>query len=156
MNKNLDLSIRSVRETDLKDLHAMVSALAQHHGDTPTTTIESLRRDLLVEPPWILGFIAEVNTQIVGYTLLCPMVQAHFGRRGMNIHHLFIKHEMRGRGIGTVLINNSIDKASALGCSFITVGTQLENITAQEVYLAAGFKRRHPSSAPQFIKLIAE
>lgn len=154
MKKNPDLSIRNVRETDLKDLHAMVSALAEYNGDTPTATIESLRRDLLGEAPWILGFIAEVKTQIIGYTLLCPMIQAHFGRRGMNIHHLFIKQDMRGQGIGTALINMSIETASALGCRYITVGTQLENITAQEVYLAAGFDRRPPSSAQYFMKTI--
>ena len=146
--------IRSVYENDLEEIFEMVCALARHHNDVPTVTIGSLKRDLLDKTPWVHALIAEVNDNISGYALLCPLAQVQFGQRGLDMHHLYVKTDFRRLGVAHCLINSAMDKALDLGCNFVVVGTKPENVIAQKVYSAAGFYRKGPSSSPRFIKRV--
>ncbi len=142
------ISIRPVREDDLPDLHRMVTALAAHHGDVATLTLDALRDDTIGESPWLYVLVAQVEG-LVGYAALCPMTQLQFGVRGMDMHHLFVRADMRRCGVGRALIDASMRLTRDLGCRFMTVGTHPENAEAAKVYLAAGFDPL-PPSGPRF------
>jgi len=123
----------------------MIHALAAHHGHAPVTTLEDLRRDVMGTHPWVHILVAPG----LGYAALCPLVQLHFGVRGMDMHHLFVVDAARGTGVGRALIAASIEHAKGAGCRFMTVGTHPDNIAAQAVYRAVGFEDL-PASGARF------
>lgn len=141
--------VRRAIPKDLPDLLAMVHALAAHHGDTSVLTPEVLLRDLFGDPPWITALVATNGAGLSGYAVLTPMTQLHFGVRGMDMHHLFVKPECRGAGVGRALLKASIAHAKSQHCAFLTVGTAPDNPVAQAFYLAAGLAQR-PASGPRF------
>jgi GNAT superfamily N-acetyltransferase len=77
------------------------------------------------------------------------MGQLQFGVRGMDLHHLFVKHELRGQGVGPALIDAAIGLSKAMSCQYLTVGTHVDNKVAAQVYLKAGFDPL-PNSGPRF------
>ncbi|MDF1727335.1 MAG: GNAT family N-acetyltransferase [Sulfitobacter sp.] len=142
-------TIRPVTRADLPQVLAMVQALANHHDDRATVSLPDLERDLLGPRPWLTGLVADAEGELTGYALLCPMAQVQFGLRGMDLHHLFVRHELRGQGVGQALLSASLVEARAQSCSFLTVGTHPDNEGAQRFYLEAGLARR-PASGPRF------
>lgn len=143
------ITTRPATPSDFDDICAMAHALAAHHGDEATLTIADLRRDFGPDQPWGILLVAGVNDTLAGYATLCPMMQLQFGVRGMDMHHLFVKAQHRGQGVAKALISASIREAKEKACRFLTVGTDPDNIAAQNVYLAAGFTRR-PVPGPRF------
>ncbi|WP_193746516.1 GNAT family N-acetyltransferase [Ruegeria sp. ANG-R] len=131
----------------------MIEALARHHGDTPTASIQTIERDMFGDVPWVYTLVASVAGSIVGYASLYPLVQLQLGSRGIDMHHLFVEPRVRGAGIGKQLIAASIDKARDLSCTYMMVGTHPENLNAQAIYLACGFERRD-GTHPRFRYLI--
>jgi len=141
--------IRPVTENDLPEVHAMVCHLARHHGDTAQLTLDDLARDALGAHPWLTVLVAEAAQGLSGYAALCPLAQLQFGVRGMDLHHLFIRDNMRGQGVGRALVDACIGVAQARGCRFLAVGTDPGNRAAQEAYVAMGFDRA-PQPGPRF------
>jgi ribosomal protein S18 acetylase RimI-like enzyme len=137
--------IRPIVETDLLEVLRMTHGLAAHHEDAAVLTLDDLRRDTMGQYPWLRVLVAEGQ----GYAALCPMAQLQFGVRGMDMHHLFVAPEARGRGVGRSLIEASLVCAKELGCRFMTVGTHPDNIAAQNTYRALGFVQRD-ASGPRF------
>lgn len=133
--------IRALTHADLSDLMPLIAALAAHHGDVPTVDLALLERDLTGPTPWLHGLVAEEDFYLVAYAALCPTAQLHFGRRGMDIHHLFIQPTHRGKGLGRRMIDACIQKATLLNCDYLTVGTTPENEAARAAYVACGFRR---------------
>lgn len=127
--------IRPLLEEDLPHLLEMAQALAAHHGDAATVTLEELRRDMLGAHPWVRVLVAPGK----GYAALCPMVQVQFGVRGMDMHHLYVVPQARGQGVGRALVSASLALAKAQGCRFLMVGTHPDNSVAQQAYLKMGF-----------------
>lgn len=139
---------RLATAADLPRVCQMAHALAEHHQDAPTLTLDMLRRDALGEVPWVRIIVACRGESVVGYAALCPLVQLHFGVRGMDMHHLFVAQEARGQGVGRALIMASLAQAKAEGCRYVGVGTHPDNHAAQQVYLNAGFESR--PAGPRF------
>ncbi len=144
---------RNARATDMPQLLEMICLLAQHHHDTPELTLEQLRALIFGPDKWITIIVAEQDpgtgsgtgtgsdARLVGYAALCPRIQLQLGLRGIDLHHLFVRHNMRGQGVGSLLVKAAEKMARARGCSYMTVSTHPENITAQHIYLAQGFTR---------------
>ncbi len=133
----------------------MIAELASHHGDTASASAEQLVRDAFGERPWIYVLVAELAGRICGYAALCGLIQLQFGARGLDMHHLFVEADLRGRGLGVALIKGATMKARALDCQYLSVGTHPDNLDAQAFYLAQGFERR-PSYPPRFVVRLGE
>lgn len=143
------ITTRPGKPADFDDVCEMAHALAAHHGDTATLSPADLARDFGPGQPWGRLIIAEVGGVRAGYAALCPLMQLQFGVRGMDMHHLFVRPEYRGTGVGRALIRAVVDHAKSQGCRYVTVGTHPDNTKAQRIYLAAGFTRR-PTPGPRF------
>jgi ribosomal protein S18 acetylase RimI-like enzyme len=141
-------SIRPARRDDVPALLDMIGQLATHHGDKASTTADALLRDAFVNPPWIEILVAEAGTRLIGYTVLCPLYRAQFAQRGLDMHHLFIAQDWRGKGVGRALVEAMLARARELGCDYVKVGTHPDNVAAQEFYRAYGFQPA--ASGPQF------
>lgn len=139
------MQVRDARHADAERIVQMVGRPAAHHGDMPALTTEALQRDMS-DPPWIHVIVAEAT--LIGYAAMCPLIQLQVGQRGLDMHHLFVEAEFRGRGTGRALVEGCIAKARALGCDYLTVGTHPDNGPAQAFYESLGFIRKQPS--PRF------
>ena len=145
----MKIKTRRARSPDMPKVIEMIQCLSRHHGDVATIDLATLERDAVGANPWITLLVAEVGGHLQGYAALCPLMQVQFGVRGMDMHHLFVLPDARGRGVGQALISASITQAKAQGCRYIMVGTAPENSAAQNVYRAAGFDDM-PPSGPRF------
>ena len=140
---------RDMNAYDVPVILEMVHALADFNGDVSTLTRGSLERDALADHPWITVIVAENSDGVVGYAAMCPLAQLQFGVRGVDIHHLFVTQSARGQGVGNRLIKACVARSKEMGCRYILIGTQPENIMAQNIYLRAGFSKM-PAPGPRF------
>lgn len=141
--------VRDACPADVPCILGLVSKLAEHHGDAMQLTADTLVQNAFAKPPWVHILVAEINGKVVGYAALCPLIQLHFGVRGLDMHHLFTDADHRGRGVGTGLVEACKTKARMLSCGYLSVGTHPENYAAQAFYEAIGFLRRD-SHPPRF------
>ena len=143
------LVTRAASVADLPEILIMIKALAAHHDDTAVLGLDALEAHAFSSQPWITLIVAEQRKNLIGYAGLTRMVQLQFDARGLDMHHLFVRKQHRGLGVGAALINACRTHATQLNCRFLTVGTHPDNHAAQEVYLASGFERR-PQPGPRF------
>ena len=132
--------IRAATPADLKQLCAMVHALAEYHGDTATATVADLQRDLFGPAPWLHALVFQTGRRLEGYAALTQLARVQFGERGMDLHHLYVCTDARGGGIGKALLAASLDYARGKKASYVTVSTLPGNAFAQAFYLAQGFQ----------------
>jgi GNAT superfamily N-acetyltransferase len=147
--------IREMLPSDIDKLIRMVGKLAAFHGDTPELTESNLVRDVFAESPWIYILVAEAEGELIGYAAMCGLIKLHYGDRGLDIHHLFVEEEIRGRGVGKKLVAACVLKAQELLCGYLAVGTNADNLQAQAFYVELGFNRRN-SFPPRFMLRIKE
>jgi ribosomal protein S18 acetylase RimI-like enzyme len=103
-------------------------------GDVVARLIPGLR-----EHPTTLIFLAYVGEQAVGIATCFYGFSTFAARPLINIHDLAVLPGHRGRGIGRALLEAVERKARERGCSKITLEVQENNLTARQIYKAAGF-----------------
>ncbi|MGN7291892.1 N-acetyltransferase family protein [Rhizobium sp. SAFR-030] len=147
------VNIRSARPRDLPQLSEMIAALAAHHGDAAAMTAETLERDLFGPMPWIQALVADGGEMLIGYAILVPLYRAQEGKRGMDLHHLFVRDGHRGHGIGQHLVTRARDNARAQGCDYLSVSAATGNFAAHRFYEQMDFVPR-PVTGMRFLQAI--
>lgn len=145
--------VRPVTPGDLPDIAGMSGALGAFHGENTRVTVAALTRDLFGSPPWCWGLIATDGDKAIGYALMLPTAQIQHGRRGLDLHHIFVIEDRRGQGIGRALVRQVEALARDFDASYVTIGTDPQNTGAQAAYQAMGYARRDPG--PRFAKKLA-
>lgn len=135
------ITVRRAEARDMEALATLVAALAAHHGDTAGTSAALLRRDIMGNDPWVTVWVAAVGARLVGYAACQRRVQMQSGKRGLDLHHLFVAAERRGQGVGRALVARARDWAQGEGCAVLLVGTRPDNSRAQAFYLGLGFQQ---------------
>ncbi len=148
------VTIRGARKADLPQLNEMIMLLAAHHGDASAITPEKLERDLFGQIPWITALVAEADDELIGYAILVPLYRAQEGRRGMELHHLFVRDGHRGHGTGQHLVGRARDVAKRCGCDFLSVGAATGNFAAHKFYENMDFVPR-PVTGMRFMQALA-
>ena len=88
-----------------------------------------------------VGFVAVINSKIVGYVdIIFFQDIAHGGFLGQ-IQNLIVAKEYRGQGIGKRLVKKAIDFAKEMGFKELHVWTKFDNVKAISLYEKMGFKR---------------
>ena len=141
--------IRPATPADLPEILAMVQALAHHHGDTATASPDTLSRDLFGPHPWATTLVAQETGPLIGYATLTRSVQLQTGRRGMDLHHLFVVETARNDGTGRALIATAVALARSEDVAQMTVSTAPDNPKAAALYPQAGFEP-YTSQAARF------
>ncbi|WP_165354534.1 GNAT family N-acetyltransferase [Tropicimonas sp. IMCC6043] len=131
--------IRRARSGDAPRLMEMIAALAAHHGDAGTPSLRAIERDLLGRTACGLALVAEHGPELAGYAVLTAMAEPQWGRRRMELTHLFVAPEARGAGIGRQLVAAAVAEARSQDCGRMTVGTHPDNRKAQALYTSLGF-----------------
>jgi GNAT superfamily N-acetyltransferase len=148
------VNIRVAKPRDLPQLNEMIAQLAAHHGDAAGMTPEALERDLFGPMPWIQALVADTGEELIGYAILVPLYRAHEGKRGMDLHHLFVRDGHRSHGIGQHLVNRARDCARAQGCDFLSVSAATGNFAAHRFYENMDFIAR-PVTGMRFLQALA-
>lgn len=142
----IPFSVRPASPVDIASLAEMIRSLAAYHGDEARTEAGKLARDLFGPEPWARALIAERSGTPLGYALLCRRYVAQTAERGIDIHHLYVRNEVRGRGIGRRLVESALTEAGRIGCAFVTVAAEPENSKAQDFYRSLGWRPADPAS----------
>ena len=134
------IRIRPVEHGDLPKVREMIAALASHHGEGALVTVADLRRDLFGPTPWLKMLVAEDDGTCVGYAAMGRRAKLGDGLRGIEVEHLYVDADRRGRGLGRRMLAAVEASARRLGSSFVTIGTQAENVAARGAYVACGYE----------------
>ena len=141
--------IRKAERRDTPRLLEMIAALADHHGDSASPTAHSLERDLFGPNACSQALLAERDGAVVGYALLSCFPHLQWGRRVMDLNHLFVEPEQRGSGVGRFLVAAAVAEARRQECGQMGVSTHPDNEKAQGLYLSLGFSER-PAGGKRF------
>ncbi|SIQ56244.1 L-amino acid N-acyltransferase YncA [Rhizobium sp. RU33A] len=140
-----------IREATENDLEAIVSLFADDplggHGDT--TDPEALPeyraafRKIAASSNEML-YVAELEGEVVGtfQTMVTTTMTAR-GASSLIVEAVQTRADMRGRGIGAVMINFAIDKARADGMRLVQLTSNAVRSDAHRFYERLGFTPSH-------------
>lgn len=102
---------------------------------------ESLAREL--DEPMSWNYLAILGTRLVGFMRLRQTAEVvHLlGTNTLELQRLYVETSMKGKGIGTVLMEEALRFAKARGFDWIWLGVWERNFAAQEFYRKWGFER---------------
>lgn len=135
-----EVTIRAGTSTDTPQLLKLVEELATFHGDTANVDFRRFKVDAFGFDPWFTVLVAEIDQQLVGYALLNRLYKAQLCHRGLDLHHLHVTADQRGKGIGRALVEAALNEARALECDFFNVGVHPANENARRFYARFGFE----------------
>jgi len=102
--------IRTAKENDVPIIFALIKELAEFEklADQLKTTEDELRKTLFGEDNFVEILLAEYDGEIVGQALFFKNFSTFLGKPGIYLEDLYVKPEMRGKGIGKALLDKII------------------------------------------------
>jgi|SRR6266852_2819779 len=112
------MEIRAANEADIPLILQFIRDLAQYEKleHKMVATEESLRRTLFGSPRFAEVIFAYVGEEAAGFALFFHNYSTFLGQPGIYLEDLFVKPEMRGRGIGKALLAHLARLALERGC----------------------------------------
>ncbi|MGP4670530.1 GNAT family N-acetyltransferase [Agrobacterium salinitolerans] len=149
MNATLEnLVIRTASENDVPALAAIFAAdEIGGHGDTADESAQpdylAAFRAIKASPSETL-YVAELDGEVVG-TFQTAILTKLVGRgaKSMVIEAVQTRADMRGRGIGAVMINFCLEEARRQGLNAAQLTSNMARLDAHRFYERLGFEKRH-------------
>jgi GNAT superfamily N-acetyltransferase len=112
------LQIRAAAPSDIPLILELIRALAEYEklADACVATEERLTETLFGPRPYAEAIIAEWNGEPAGLALYFHNYSTFLARPGVYLEDLFVKPELRGRGIGKALLARLARIAVERGC----------------------------------------
>lgn len=134
------LAIRPAGPDDIDELLALIHELAVYEKapEEAVATPELLHRALFGERPTAEAVIAEWNGEPAGFALFFHNFSTWLGKSGLYLEDLFVKEEMRGKGIGKALLLHLAGIARDRGCGRMEWSVLDWNTPAIDFYKALG------------------
>jgi len=113
-----DITIRPAAEHEVPLVLALVRELAhyEHLEHEVVATEEGLRTALFGPRPYAEVVFACIGTKPVGFALFFHNFSTFLGRPGIYLEDLFVRPNMRGRGVGKRLLTWLANLAVQRGC----------------------------------------
>lgn len=110
--------IRSATEADVPLILQFIRDLAVYEklAHKVTANEEQLRRTLFGSPRFAEVIFAMVDGKEAGFALFFHNYSTFLGQPGIYLEDLFVKPEMRGRGVGKQLLTHLAKLAKERGC----------------------------------------
>ena len=105
--------IRSATEKDVPVIFALIKELAEYEklADQIKTTEDELRKTLFGKDQFVEILLAEYDNKIVGQALFLKNFSTFLGKPGIYLEDLYVKPDLRGKGIGKALLDKIISIA---------------------------------------------
>lgn len=110
---NNQIVIRFAIEEDVPAIFSLIQELAEFEklSHQIKTNEAELKQTLFGEDKFVEILIAEYDKKIVGQALFFKNFSTFLGKPGIYLEDLYVKPEMRGKGIGKVLLDKIISIA---------------------------------------------
>ena len=140
----MKVEIRIAAKSDLEEL---VSLVKRYHIFESINSSAKERETALV--PLLacdskMGFIAiaEANEKIIGYLAACYGYTIEFGGRDAFVDEFYVLEAMRGRGVGSKLIELAKEEARNRRVLALHLEVSTNNVLAKKLYKRLGFVGR--------------
>ncbi|MEW9701399.1 GNAT family N-acetyltransferase [Paenibacillus sp. SI8] len=150
MTTQNEIHIRDARVEDRDDIERLMVAAYEQYADVlPAPRWEqyeaNIRASVDKEGP-VARIVAELDGRIVGSVLLFVSSEDAYGRSDLNIHTpiirlLSVSPSVRGKGIATALIKESVRRSLELGAELLHLHTSDMMASAVRLYERLGFER---------------
>ena len=121
----------SLRKATLEDVPRLLAIEAQW-ATTPHWTAEHFNREVASERS--LGLVAEEQGRVVGFGFLWLLPGEG------QVADIAVDPSSARRGVGRKILQKMIDEARRSRCETVTLEVSAENVAAQRLYAAEGFK----------------
>jgi GNAT superfamily N-acetyltransferase len=113
----VDPRIRRVREGDITAVVELVRELAEYEQleHECEMTDDQLRAALFGPAPALFGHVAEVDGEVVGFTLWFLSFSTFRGTHGIYLEDLFVRQDQRGTGLGRALLTELAEECVRRG-----------------------------------------
>ena len=132
------IAVRIATSADADLVAALTALLPQLSRSASPPTPEQLAR-IVADPDTVL-FVAEEDGRIVG-SLTLVAFEILTGRRAW-IEDVVTDAAMRGRGVGSALVEAAVAHADALGTRTVDLTSRPEREDANRLYTKLGFEQR--------------
>lgn len=142
------LAIREAQERDIPALAAIYAAddIGSHGDTTDSAALDDYHHAFAViaASPNETLYVVELDGEIVG-TFQTVILNKLVGRGSvsMAIEAVQTRSDMRGQGIGAIMIGYCIDKAKKLDVGTVQLISNMARLDAHRFYERLGFERRH-------------
>ena len=140
---NNKILIRSASEKDVPAIFSLIKELADYEklSDQVDTTEDKLKKVLFGENNFVEILIAEYEGQIVGQALFFKNFSTFLGKPGIYLEDLYVKPEIRSKGIGKALLDKIISLAKERNYGRVEWAVLDWNESAIEFYEKIGAKK---------------
>ncbi|MGD9598724.1 MAG: N-acetyltransferase family protein [Steroidobacteraceae bacterium] len=134
------IAIRTALAGDAPVLLALIRGLADYErlAHEVVATEAQLAAELGAAHPVVHALIAEQDGAAAGFALYFFSFSTFVGRQGLYLEDLYVRPELRGRGIGRALLGELARRAAARGCGRMEWSVLDWNVDAQRFYQGLG------------------
>ena len=134
------MSVRPAEKRDVGVIMGFIKELAEYEGLAHEVIADetSLERFLFGEHPVAEALIAEFQTTPIGFALYFTTFSTFVGRPGLYLEDLYVRTNMRGKGVGTLLLQHVARLARERGCGRLEWSVLNWNKPAIRFYEALG------------------
>ena len=135
----MNYQIRKAKISDLDQLLNLIIELAvyEKEPDSVEITLEDLKVSGFGTVPDFVCFVADIDSQILGIALTYNRFSTWKGRV-LHLEDLIVSKPMRGKGIGSALLDRVVMHAAALGVKRVCWEVLDWNSNAIEFYKSKG------------------
>ncbi len=135
----MNIIIRNATKSDMAQVLELIKALAifEKEPDAVEVSVRDLEQDGFGKNPLFHCFVAEINSKIEGIALIFTRYSTWKGKT-IHLEDLIVNETMRGKGIGSLLLDEVITYGHNLGVKRISWDVLNWNAPAIEFYEKKG------------------
>ena len=136
----MNVNVRLAMEADLSELLAMMADFNALEGipwNRPRT--DTALRRMITDSSLGCALIAETHQEICGYAVLAYGYDLEFGGRDAFVNELYLRESVRGRGLGSKVLEAVESIAKDNGVLALHLMVHPENAPALSLYRRLGF-----------------
>jgi GNAT superfamily N-acetyltransferase len=135
-----NLRIVTATELDIPVILDLIHGLAEYEklAHTVTATEERLRETLFGPRPAAEVLLAHRDRECVGFAVFFTTYSTFMAQPGLYLEDLYVKSELRGKGIGLALLKHLAKVAAERGCGRLEWGVLDWNQPAIQFYEKLG------------------
>jgi ribosomal protein S18 acetylase RimI-like enzyme len=138
----MSASIRRAVSLDLEQLVPLFDGYRQFYGKNSDASLaRDFLRDRLTLGDSIVLIAEQFDRRGVGFVQMYPSFSSVRAARIYILNDLFVVPFARGRGIGSLLLQNAAEVAREAGAVRMQLSTAITNVSAQRLYEGLGWKR---------------